>query len=399
MSQSPPASGPSVTPSPPRPVTPSRPNRGISRRYLTPAGLLWLLAASAAVGLSVFRSINLLLLLGCVMLALLPLNVLLAGRRLRQLRARRRVPLPVFAGTPFTVEVEIVSPRGPVVGLRVEDRGDAHEVAWFVPRLGKGVLARLRREVTLPRRGRYAWTAVRAWSGYPFGLAARQAWLTATEEVIVLPRLGHLYRGLLRRRLLAAAPAPIRERRPTRRDPAAQVDFHSLRDFRSGDSPRWIHWRTSARRGELMVREFEDEPTDNLLVVLDLHGGRPTAVEAAVSLAATVCWEWCRRKGDGLALAVAGAEPVLIAGLTGPPLALRLLECLAVQSAEGADREALLGRLAAAPLGRAAMLLVTTGADGYADELASRLGRPVALADASDLATVDFYQGPADHDA
>jgi len=351
------------------------------------------------VSISLFRSINLLLLLGCFLLALLPLNLMLAGRRLRHLRASRRLPRPVFAGTPFAVQIELVSRRGPVLGLRVEDCGDAHEVAWFLPRLRKGELVRLRGEVTLPRRGRYAFAAVRVWSGYPFGLAARRAWLTATDEIIVLPRLGRVRRGLLRRRLVTSAPVAAREARPSRRDPAAQTDFHSLRAFRSGDSPRWIHWRTSARRGELMVREFEDEHTDNLIVVLDLGAEEsPAVVEAAVSLAATVCWEWCRQRGDRLALAVGGPEPALIEGVTGEALAFRLLECLAVRPGVG-DRAALLDRLGAEPLPRAAVLLVTTRADGFADELARRLGRPVACAEASDLAGVEFYEGPADHDA
>ena len=86
-----------------------------------------------------------------------------------------------------------------------------------------------------------------------------------------------------------------------------------------------------------MVREFEDEPTDNLLVVLDVcadPGQDASVIEQAVSLAATICWEWCRQKGDRLALAVGGAEPALIAGVTGEALGLRLLECLAVQPAE-----------------------------------------------------------------
>jgi uncharacterized protein (DUF58 family) len=368
-----------------------------TRRSLTRPGVLWLLAAMTGLGIGVFRSINLLLLLSCLVLALVPINLLLAGRRMRQLRARRRVPQPVFAGTPFTVEVEIVSPRATVLGLRVEDRGERHDVAWFLPRLRRGQVVRLERDLTLPRRGRYAWEAVRVWSGYPFGLAARQAWLTAAEEVIVLPRLGHVRRGLLRRRLATAAPAPAHERRPSRRDPEAQADFHSLRPFRHGDSPRWIHWRTSARRDELMVREFEDEQTDNLLVVLDLGAANTPFVEAAVSLAATVCWEWCRQKGDWLALAVGGAEPALVAGVTGHLLALRLLECLAVQKA-GGDRGAVLERLTEAPLPRAAVLLVTVRADGFGDELARRLGRAVAVVDASDPAGLEFYEGPADHD-
>jgi uncharacterized protein (DUF58 family) len=358
--------------------------------------VLWLLMTAVGTGIGLFRSINLLLLLCCLLLALVPLNLLLAGRRFQQLRARRRLPQPIFAGTPFSVEVEIASPRGTVLGVRVEDRGNAHESAWFLPRLVPGQVVRLRREARLPRRGRYDWAPVGAWSGYPFGLTARRANLTAAEEVIVLPRLGRVHRGQLRRRLAAAAPVPARAHRAGPRDPAAQADFHSLRAFRMGDSPRWIHWRTSARRGELMVREFEDEHTDNLIVALDVSGVSPdSVVEAAVSLAATVCWEWCRQKGDWLALATGWPEPELIAGVTGEALAFRLLECLALQDA-GTNRGALLDRLVRAPLPRAAVLLVTARDDGFGEEFAARLGRPVAVVEASRLAAVEFYEGPAD---
>ena len=60
-------------------------------RFLTRVGLVWLLIAMTAVGIGMYRSINLLLLLGCLLLALWPINFLLAGRRLRRLVARRRV--------------------------------------------------------------------------------------------------------------------------------------------------------------------------------------------------------------------------------------------------------------------------------------------------------------------
>ena len=371
----------------------------VSRRSLTRIGLLWLLITIAPIGISLFRSINLLLMLTCLMLALLLLNWLLAGRRLKHLRARRRLPQPIFAGTPLTIDIDVTSVRGTVPAMRIEDRGDAHAVAWFLRQLRSGEVLRLRRSIALLRRGRYPWPAVRALSGYPFGLVARRAELTPAEEIIVLPRLGRVDRGRLRRRLTMAAPLPACAHRPTRRDLAAQSEFHGLRTFRSGDSPRWIHSRTSARRGELMVREFADEWTEDLLVILDL-GGQPSAlaVEAAVSLAATVCWEWCRRKGDRLTLAV-GVDPVLISGVTGEPLALRLLECLAVQSAAETERGFLMERLTRGPLPRAAVLLVTARADGFADELARRLGRPIVCVDAADLSAADFYEEPADHDA
>src|SRR5262249_46220176 len=143
-----------------------------------------------------------------------------------------------------------------------------------------------------------------------------------------------LHGGRLRRFLRPAAVLADRLGRGGRRHASARTEFHALRAFRSGDSPRWIHWRTSARRGELMVREFEAPPTDDLIIVLDPYapGGPPqdADLEAAVSLVATICWARCRQKGDRLALVITGTNATVLDGVSGPEHAMRLLECLAV---------------------------------------------------------------------
>ena len=72
-----------------------------------------------------------------------------------------------------------------------------------------------------------------------------------------------------------------------------------------------------------MVREFEDVPGDDLILVVAPGGGD---VEATIDLAAGVCWEWCRRRGDRLAL-LAGKK--LLDDRTGPEHVRALLECLA----------------------------------------------------------------------
>ena len=49
----------------------------------------------------------------------------------------------------------------------------------------------------------------------------------------------------------------------------APADFYGIRSYRPGDSPRWIHWRTTARVGQPMVREFEEPPQQHLTVILE----------------------------------------------------------------------------------------------------------------------------------
>ena len=89
---------------------------------------------------------------------------------------------------------------------------------------------------------------------------------------------------------------------------ARQQEYHGLRDYRPGDSPRWIHWRTTARVGEPMVKEFEQQTEQDLAVLLDpwlpRAGATPEqreAVEDAIRFAATVCLEACRRPGPAAA--------------------------------------------------------------------------------------------------
>ncbi len=366
-------------------------------------GRYWLLIAALLVGVGLFKGINLLTLLGYAMLAAAGLNLVVAGRRLKRLRARRRVDEPVFAGAPCVVEVQVENTgRRPLVGVRVQDRGEGHALSWFVPRLEGHGRCSLRRPVALPRRGPYAWGPVTAVSGYPFGLAERRRVLAPGEEMLVLPRPGWLHRGRFRQYLRSFDPRAERVRQRPVRHRAAQAELHGLRDYHPGDSPRSIHWRTSARRGELMVREFEDLPGDHLVLVFDptppagsAEGETPCPrFEAAVSLAATVCREWCRRRGDRLLAALAGPEPVVLDGLTGPAHARRVLELLAVQQPAPVNAAALLARLGPAVLPLAAVVVVAAGPSRLADALRRGLNRPVTALDASEAQTFDFYEPP-----
>ncbi len=409
-------------------LRPSSTRNPRSSMVLLPAGRNCLIISLALLTIGVYRRINLLMLLGDVLVVIVVWNLLAAGRSLRGVKVRRRFDDWLFARTPCVVEIQVSnSDHHARLGLRIDEvaptvadsRGEpANRNAAAACRVGylpaQGSVS-WRREVTLPRRGRYSWGEVRACSGYPFGLVERRLTLAAEETVIVLPHLGWLHRGRFLRHLrdLAVQPRQSQIRRKLLPHPAAQAEFHGLRAYRSGDSPRLIHWRTSARRGELMVREFEDEPSDNLLLVVDTALPAPLSsckketeerdesaamreqFEEMISLIASICWEWCRRRDDRLVLATATAELTVLDGLTGPTHARRVLECLA--ALECGTRQvdgAVIGRLQTRHLPAAVVVVVALGRSALVEPLQRALGRRVHCLDASRTDRFDFYAPP-----
>jgi uncharacterized protein (DUF58 family) len=89
-------------------------------------------------------------------------------------------------------------------------------------------------------------------------------------------------------------------------------DFHSIREYRPGDSSRAIHWRSSARHGQIMVKEHQQHREAELIVLLDFFQTpefTDELQEIAVSLAATLCVEQTRHTSSGTyRLAIAGKE-------------------------------------------------------------------------------------------
>jgi uncharacterized protein (DUF58 family) len=75
---------------------------------------------------------------------------------------------------------------------------------------------------------------------------------------------------------------------------SAGFDFHSVREYEQGESLRRVHWPTSARRGQLMVKELEDTAHDGVVVILDCDsrcaaGASPeSSFDAAVRVAGSL---------------------------------------------------------------------------------------------------------------
>ena len=99
----------------------------------------------------------------------------------------------------------------------------------------------------------------------PFGLAHAEQDLGAESTLLVYPRLVELERVFSELGATLAGGHVVLRR-------TAGFDLHSVREYQQGESLRKVHWRTTAKRGELMVKELEDMPHDEIAVLLDADG-------------------------------------------------------------------------------------------------------------------------------
>lgn len=135
----------------------------------------------------------------------------------------------------------------------------------------------------------------------PLGLLQRQAPTGDRQELIVHPRtvaLAPFGSGLLR----------DLEGITTKDISTSDLAFHALREYAAGDDRRHIHWRSSAKIGELLVRQFLDTRRSTLCVVVDGQAsgfGDVYEFEVALQVAGSVVLRACR---DELPAVLAAAD-------------------------------------------------------------------------------------------
>jgi uncharacterized protein (DUF58 family) len=163
-------------------------------------------------------------------------------------RVRRTTPAPGPPGTTGTVSLAVATDT-PVVGA-VADRlpsgvsGDGRTTAL----LG-GDADSITYEVTYRERGEHAFGPVRVRARDVLGLAQRSFVVEASGSVLVYPARYPPSAGLAER--LRALSSPD--------DAAERGAFDHLREYDRGDSLRDVHWKSSAKRNDLVVQEFADE--------------------------------------------------------------------------------------------------------------------------------------------
>ena len=345
--------------------------------------------------------LRLLYYLSYVLSAVLACSWVWARLNLSGLEIRRDAPrLQTQVGEVFE-ETFLVRNRSLIPKLWVEVRDHStlpgHQAAAVIS-LQSRKAKRWRVRTQTRRRGLYQLGPLTAISGDPFGLF--RSWRTVPEmgELLVYPAtvdlesfglpVGDLPGGtLVRGRSMATTP-----------------NASSLREYMAGDPLNRIHWGATARHGQLMVKEFELDPTSTIQIVVDLDrqvhlsaprtagdapravgdtrmlhlrgsggpGGLPAAPddsgplfiepeteEYAVTIAASLAAHFLQQ-GRDVGLLVTAHRPLVIPADRGSRQLVKLLRALAVARAEDplSLGELLLGQ--AQQFGRGDTLIVIT---------------------------------------
>ena len=287
----------------------------------------------------------------------------------RGLEVERSTPRTVRLGEATTTRLTVTSTSRRTMRLLVRDAwppsaGATGERSTLT--LPPGERRRTRTTLRPTRRGDREADLVTVRSLGPLGLAGRQVSMTAPSRLRVLP-------AFVSRRHLPSRLARLREMdgRSAVMVRGAGTEFDSLREYVIGDDVRSIDWRSTARRGEVVVRTWRPERDRRVLIVLDTGrmsaarvGGAPrldTQIETTLLLTALAS-----HAGDRVdVVAVDERQRAQVRGLSGPALISALADALAPVDAAVTETDwGLVGQVVSRSLSQRALVVVLTGLDG-----------------------------------
>ncbi len=316
---------------------------------LTREGMQVVLMALFVMVGAVLRDVNLLIILAGSLLAMLLIQWRVCAKTLYGLTTNRRLPRSMHARKAFDIELNIANPKrwlGTWLVL-AQDRmvhkpinttlkSTSQGIGLLFPSVPPMSSRTQRYRCVVQRRGRYQFLGTELTTRFPMGLMRGILPPKGGDSFIVQPAIGRLLPGWME--LFDMHESAAKQRR--RRSLSDEGDFFGLRGYRHGDSPRWIHWRSSARRDELVVKQFQQEDSRELVVLLDLHR-KPIRTkeereawirneDLAVEFVATLTQQIATSNAGIITVAIADTTPALANRVQSRSQCAGLLDRLAV---------------------------------------------------------------------
>ena len=179
----------------------------------------------------------------------------------RRTRSRRAQVGRVFEEQ-FTVRNRAYIPK---LWLEFDDESNlpGHNASHVVPALGMRGRYGWQARTRCTARGEFRLGPMNVSSGDPFGFFTLQRRLSATSRIIIYPKIVQLNHVELPMGSLSGGEAQ------RRRSHYVTTNASGVRDYAPGDSFNRIHWRSTARKGHLIVKEFEIDPLVDIWLFAD----------------------------------------------------------------------------------------------------------------------------------
>ena len=210
---------------------------------------------------------------------------------------RGPVPAPVFEGDGFGLEIALHASRGargPVWAIGQVSSKEVTAGTGLVPKAGWSRVKAMR----ALRRGPVAARGWRIHTSDPLGFFGGLRPASDSEVALILPRFASLAGRRKTHELEASVAAPRA---------GYGNELFGVREYRPGDSLRRIHWRSSARHGELVVREYEPPGVQVLSILVDPAPATTEVADQIARLAASEAWD-CLREGGRVVIWAPGLE-------------------------------------------------------------------------------------------
>jgi uncharacterized protein (DUF58 family) len=244
--------------------------RGLSQKRsirLTSEGTKFLLF-TFGIGLAAINTgNNLFYLLFAMMLSLIVISGLLSEHCLKRLEFHRHVPDLIIANEPTSLTLSVTNRNRhlPSFSLRFCDVVEGNDVdrGLMIPLLPAQGSVLLSYPLLATKRGRIRIEATRAHTLFPFGLFLKKGRYPKETHLLVSPPIKPLTLRFVDELVSEGQGESI----PQRGD---GTQLYNLRLYRPGDDSRAIHWMTTARTSQLIVRETEAEDQRRITVILSI---------------------------------------------------------------------------------------------------------------------------------
>ena len=237
----------------------------------TKTGILLVLASIAAVGTAIMNVgfstamiaslLCALTLSGFIMAQFSLHGVIISRDRPRDAVCGEPLELPIVAQnqTPFYRMPIVITEKLPFY------RGDFFDTV--IPALPPRGSCRIERRLTPLKRGHFFLSTLTIASGDPCGLFRKRRKFVIPADVTVIPKVEVLTTLHLRNDLRSGSD---QDGRPLGHA-GSGMDFFGVRPYHSGDEMRAIHWKSTAAKGCIMVKEFEATTIDRIMLILDTN--------------------------------------------------------------------------------------------------------------------------------